>query len=62
MSTASYLGSRSALTVSTLPSELLGSSGIFLVPSAGSKLPAWRLGSGASASRALSFEASLVEL
>ena len=47
-STASYLGSRSALIVSTLPSELLGSSGIFLVPSASSKLPAWHMGSEAS--------------
>ena len=39
-STASYLGSSSALIVNTLPSELLASSGIFLVPSAASKLPA----------------------
>ena len=51
-STASYLGSRSALIESTLLSELLGSSGIFFVPSAGSKLPAWRLGSGAVGAKA----------
>ena len=61
-STAFYLGSKSALIVNTLPSELLGSSGIFLVPSAGSKLPARHLGSGASAARASSFKASSVEL
>ena len=39
-STASYLGSGSALVVSTMPPEPLVSSGIFFVPSAGSKLPA----------------------
>ena len=38
MSTTSYLGLRSALIISTLSSEPLGSSGIFFVPSAGSKL------------------------
>ena len=59
-STASYLGSRLALIVSTLPSELLGSSGIFLVPSAGSELPACRFGYGASVARASSLEAILV--
>jgi len=56
MSTASYLRPRSALIVSDLPSEPLGSSGIFFVTSASLKLPAWRLGSGASAARASSFE------
>ena len=59
-STASYLGSRSALIVSALPSKLLGSSRIFLVPSTGSKLPAWRFGLGALAARTSSFEASSV--
>ena len=39
-STASYLGSRLALIVSALSLVLLRSSGIFFVPSAGSKLPA----------------------
>jgi len=43
---ASYLGSRSALIVNALPSEWSGSGGIFLVPSAGSKLHAWPFGSG----------------
>ena len=61
-STASYLGSRSALIVSTLPSELSGLSGTFFVPSVGSKLPAWRFGSRASAARASSLEASSVVL
>ena len=58
MSMASYLGSRSVLIVGTLSPELLGSSGIFFVPSTGSKLPAWRLGSRASAVRASSLEVS----
>ena len=39
MSTAFYLGSRLVLIVSTLSLDLLGSSGIFFVPSVGSKLP-----------------------
>jgi hypothetical protein len=39
-SMASYFRSRSALIVSTMSLEPLGSSGIFFVPSAGSKLPA----------------------
>ena len=45
-STASYLGSRVAQIVSTLPSVLLGSRGTVLVSSTGLKLPACRFASG----------------
>ena len=42
MSTTSYLLSRVALTCNALSSERFGSRGTFLIPSAGSKLPACR--------------------
>ena len=62
MITASYLALRSALIINTLSSEPLGSSGIFFMPSTGSKLPARCLGSRASVTRASSFKASSTEL
>ena len=58
-STASYLGSRSALIVSALLSELLGSSGIFFVPSAGSKAARVMLGLRSFCSKGLELRGEL---
>jgi hypothetical protein len=50
-STASYLGSSSEPVRTFLSSSLLGSRGMDLTASAGSKLPVWRFASGTSLER-----------